>query len=84
MLSEGSELRRVSGLDREQEEMNCDLCKREKNTSNLLCECCTEMICRLMTIDERMKTREVCEAERLAMSAQASAAVAEAGATAQF
>jgi hypothetical protein len=56
--------------------MNCDLCKREKDTTNLLCECCTDMIRRLMTIDERMKTREVCEAERLAMSASASAAVA--------
>jgi hypothetical protein len=56
--------------------MNCTLCKRERDTTNLLCECCTDMIRRLMTIDERMKTREVCEAERLAMSAQASAAVA--------
>jgi hypothetical protein len=64
--------------------MNCDLCKREKNTSNLLCECCTEMISRLITIDERIKTREVCEAERLAMSAQPSEAVADAGASAQF
>ena len=63
--------------------MNCDLCKREKNTTNLLCECCAEMVRRLMTIDERMKTREVCEAERLAMSAQADTAVADAGATAQ-
>jgi hypothetical protein len=63
--------------------MNCDLCKREKNTTNLLCECCTEMVRRLMTIDERIKNREVCEAERLAKSAQAGEAVAEAGASAQ-
>ena len=63
--------------------MKCDLCKREKNTTNLLCECCAEMICRLITIDERMKNREVCEAERLAMSAQAGIAVADAGASAQ-
>ena len=75
MLSEGSKLRRASGLEREQH-MNCDLCEREKDTTNLLCGCCTEMVRRLMTIDERMKTREVCEAERLAMSASASAAVA--------
>jgi hypothetical protein len=64
--------------------MNCDLCKREKSTTKLLCECCADMIQRLMTIDARMKTREVCEAERLAMSAQVGTAVAEAGATAQF
>ena len=63
--------------------MNCDLCKREKDTTNLLCECCTEMVRRLMTIDERTKNREVCEAERLAKSAQAGAAVADAGASAQ-
>ena len=63
--------------------MNCDLCKRQNDTTNLLCECCTEMVRRLMTIDERMKTREVCEAERLAMSALAGVAVADAGASAQ-
>ena len=63
--------------------MKCDLCKREKDTTNLLCECCTEMVRRLMTIDERTRNREICEAERLAMSAQAGEAVAEAGATAQ-
>jgi hypothetical protein len=63
--------------------MKCDLCKREKSTTNLLCEHCTEMVRRLMTIDERTKSREVCEAERLAMSALANAAVADAGASAQ-
>jgi hypothetical protein len=63
--------------------MNCDLCKREQDTTNLLCECCAEMVRRLITIDERMRNREVCEAERLAMSAQADTAVADAGATAQ-
>ena len=64
--------------------MNCDLCKRKKNTSKLLCECCADMIQRLMTVDARMRSREICEAERLAMSAQVGIAVAEAGATAQF
>ena len=38
----------------------------------------------LVTIDARMRTREVCEAERLAMSAQEGIAVADAGASAQF
>jgi len=64
--------------------MNCDLCNRDKHTTNLLCECCADMIQRLMTIDARMRNREVCEAERLAKSAQVGIAVAEAGATAQF
>ena len=64
--------------------MNCDLCKREKNTTNLLCECCADMIQRLITVDARMNTREVCEAERLAMSARVGTEVVEAGASAQF
>ena len=64
--------------------MNCDLCKREKNTTNLLCGCCADMIQRLITVDARMNTREVCEAERLAMSAQVRHTVAKAGASAQF
>ena len=64
--------------------MNCDLCKHEKRTTKQLCACCADMIQRLITIDVRMRTREVCEAERLAMSAQVGMAVAEAGATAQF
>ena len=84
MLLEGSELRRASGLENGSNQMNCDLCKREKHTSKLLCGCCADMIQRLITIDVRMKSREICEAERLAMSAQAGTAVAEAGATAQF
>ena len=64
--------------------MNCDLCKHEKRTTNRLCGCCADMIQRLMTIDARMNTRDVCEAERLAMSARLGTAVAEAGASAQF
>jgi hypothetical protein len=84
MLSEGSKLRQASGLEIGSNTMNCDLCKREKNTTNLLCACCAEMIQRLMTIDARMNTREVCEAERLAMSVRLDRAVAEAGASAQF
>lgn len=64
--------------------MNCDLCKREKHTAKLLCECCADMIQRLITIDTRMNNREVCEAERLAKGAQVGIAVAEAGASAQF
>jgi hypothetical protein len=64
--------------------MNCDLCKREKNTSKLLCECCADTIQRLITVDVRMRSREVCEAERLAKSAQVGIAVADAGASAQF
>ena len=64
--------------------MNCDLCKRDKNTSNLLCACCADMIRRLITVNTRMRTREVCEAERLAMSAQAGTSVSRAGASAKL
>lgn len=64
--------------------MNCDLCKRENNTMKLLCDCCGEMIRRLLTIDARMRTREVCEAERLASRAENGIAAAQAGVTARF
>lgn len=57
--------------------MQCDLCKRNQRTKSLLCENCTEMIERLVSVDQRMRTRELCEAERLAQStANASGAVA--------
>jgi hypothetical protein len=57
--------------------MQCDLCKRKQETKNLLCENCTEMMQRLVFVDQRMRTRELCEAERLAQStASASGAVA--------
>jgi hypothetical protein len=49
--------------------MQCDLCKRTKGNKNLLCEHCSEMMQRLIAVDQRMRTREVCEAERLAQSA---------------
>src|SRR3954447_2914710 len=82
--TEGSKLRRVTGLANGSHEMNCDLCKRDKNTSNLLCACCADMIQRLITVDVRMRTREVCEAERLARSAHAGTAGVKAGASAKF
>jgi hypothetical protein len=44
--------------------MTCDLCNRR--SKRLLCDCCADMVQRLARIDARMKTREVCEAERLA------------------
>jgi hypothetical protein len=57
--------------------MQCDLCKRKKETKSLLCENCTEMMQRLVAVNQRMITRELCEAERLAQStANASGAVA--------
>jgi hypothetical protein len=57
--------------------MQCDLCKRKKETKDLLCENCAEMLQRLFSVDQRMRTRELCEAERLAQSAaNASGAVA--------
>lgn len=57
--------------------MRCDLCKRNKESRSLLCESCTEMMQRLVYVDQRMRTRELCEAERLAESAaKASGAVA--------
>ena len=57
--------------------MHCDLCKRNKETKSLLCDNCAEMVQRLVAVDQRMRTRELCEAERLAQStATASGAVA--------
>jgi hypothetical protein len=47
--------------------MTCDLCSR--TATRLLCHDCADMIQRLVTVDARMRTREVCEAERLAQSA---------------
>jgi hypothetical protein len=57
--------------------MRCDLCKRDKESKKMLCENCAEMMQRLVYVDQRMRTRELCEAERLAQStANASGAVA--------
>ena len=57
--------------------MRCDLCKRDKESKKMLCENCAEMLQRLVHVDQRMRTRELCEAERLAQSAaNASGAVA--------
>lgn len=47
--------------------MTCDLCHRD--TDALLCDACADMMRRLVAVDQRMRTREVCEAERLAQSA---------------
>jgi hypothetical protein len=44
--------------------MTCDLCHRD--TDALLCDACADMMRRLVAVDQRMRTREVCEAERLA------------------
>jgi hypothetical protein len=69
---EGSSSGKSKPPDREDwgsKTMQCDLCKRKNGNKRLLCQCCTEMIVRLITVDERMRTREVCEAERLAQSA---------------
>ena len=44
--------------------MNCDLCNRSQATDNQLCSVCAEMIRRLVVVNERINTREVCEAER--------------------
>jgi hypothetical protein len=57
--------------------MHCDLCKRNKETKSSLCNTCADMMQRLVAVNQRMLTRELCEAERLAQStANASGAVA--------
>jgi hypothetical protein len=49
--------------------MTCDLCHRAHDATTLLCDACADMMRRLVAVDQRMRTREVCEAERLAQSA---------------
>lgn len=44
--------------------MRCDLCCRE-TMCGALCEGCAEMISRISAADQRMQTKEICEAERL-------------------
>jgi hypothetical protein len=54
--------------------MNCDLCNHENTTGRLLCVPCADMIQRLIAVNQRMSTREMCEAERLAHTACSSTA----------
>ena len=54
--------------------MKCDLCKREKSNSRLLCEPCGEMIQRLVAIRERESAPQTCEAARLSTIAVAAVA----------
>ena len=44
--------------------MDCELCEHEAKKLRL-CRECAEMIARVAVVDQRMKTHEICAAERL-------------------
>ena len=46
--------------------MHCDLCKCAHTTGNLLCEACADLIHRVVVVNARMNTRDICATERLA------------------
>jgi hypothetical protein len=45
--------------------MKCELCRDRKAAGSRLCGSCGEMIRRLLSIEDRLRNGEVCEAERL-------------------
>ncbi len=47
--------------------MKCDLCQHRVAKESQLCGTCADMIRRLVAIDHRLKARQNCEAERLAL-----------------
>jgi hypothetical protein len=54
--------------------MKCDLCRHEKTLpGQLLCEPCTEMVQRLIVVDERIRTAEEAEEDRFVNASAAAA-----------
>lgn len=60
------------------EGLRCDLCRHPAKGSPRLCAGCQEMMRRLLEINSRMQTREISQAERLALKQIAGEAVAAA------
>lgn len=57
----------------------CELCHHPAKGSPRLCASCAEMIRRIAAVNERMQTREISQAERLALKPIAGEAVAAKG-----